>query len=53
MWDLDLREAYFFATPQRQRNVLSTSPPPTQRMLDAGELNTDLAFELWATSPPR
>jgi hypothetical protein len=46
MWDLDLREAYFLATPQRQRNVLSTSPPPTQRMLDAADLNTDLAFEL-------
>ncbi|MCK1445419.1 hypothetical protein IVB43_23830 [Bradyrhizobium sp. 48] len=46
LWDLDLREAYFFATPQRQRNVLSTSPPPQQRLLDAAELNTDLAFEL-------
>jgi hypothetical protein len=46
LWDLDLREAYFFATPQRQRNVLSTSPPPQQRLLDAAELNTDIGFEL-------
>ena len=46
LWDLDLREAYFFATPSRQRTILSTSPPPTQRLLDAAELNTDLGFEL-------
>jgi len=46
LWDLDLREAYFFATPSRQRTIISTSPPPTQRLLDDGELNTDLAFEL-------
>ncbi|TAL43836.1 MAG: hypothetical protein EPN91_05625 [Salinibacterium sp.] len=46
LWDLDLREAYFFATPQRQRTILSTSQPPTQRLLDAAELNTDIAFEL-------
>lgn len=46
LWDLDLREAYFFFTPQRQRTILSTSPPPQQRLLDAAELNTDLGFEL-------
>jgi hypothetical protein len=46
LWDLDLREAYFFATPQRQRQIQSNSPPPQQRLLDAAELNTDLAFEL-------
>lgn len=46
LWDLDLREAYFFFTPQRQRTILSQSPPPTQRLLDAAELNTDLGFEL-------
>ena len=48
LWDLDLRECYFFADPQRQRMILSTSPPPQQRLLDAGELNTDLAFILCA-----
>jgi hypothetical protein len=46
MWDLDLREAYFMVTPQRQRNVLSTSPPPTQRILDQADLNTDIGIEL-------
>jgi hypothetical protein len=46
LWDLDLRECYFFATPQRQRTVQSYSQPPKQRLLDAAELNTDIAFEL-------
>ncbi len=46
LWDLDLREAYFFFTPQRQRQIQSTSQPPQQRLLDAAELNTDLGFEL-------
>jgi Bacteriophage head to tail connecting protein len=46
LWDLDLREAYFFATPQRQRQVQSYSKPPQQRLLDAAELNTDFAFEI-------
>lgn len=46
LWDLDLRECYFFASPQRQRMIQSYSQPPQQRLLDAAELNTDLAFEL-------
>jgi hypothetical protein len=46
LWDLDLRECYFFASPQRQRQIQSTSAPSLQRLLDAAELNTDLAFEL-------
>src|SRR5262245_58074641 len=46
LWDLDLREAYFFAAPQRQRMIQSQSQPPQQRLLDAAELNTDLGFEL-------
>jgi hypothetical protein len=46
LWDLDLRECYFFAAPQRQRMIQSYSQPPQQRLLDAAELNTDLAFEL-------
>jgi hypothetical protein len=46
LWDLDLRECYFFGSPQRQRMIQSYSPPPQQRLLDAAELNTDLAFEL-------
>jgi hypothetical protein len=46
LWDLDLRECYFFASPQRQRQVQSYNQPPQQRLLDAAELNTDFAFEL-------
>src|SRR4029077_2926946 len=46
LWDLDLREAYFFASPQRQRQIQSYSQPPQQRLLDAAELYTDIAFEL-------
>jgi hypothetical protein len=46
MWNADLREAMFMVTPQRQRTVLSTQAPPTQRILDAGELNTDIGIEL-------
>jgi Bacteriophage head to tail connecting protein len=46
LWDLDLREGYFFAAPQRQRQIQSYSPAPQQRLLDAAELNTDMAFEL-------
>jgi hypothetical protein len=46
LWDLDLRECYFFADPQRQRQIQSYSQPPQQRLLDAAELNTDVAFEL-------
>ena len=46
LWNIDLRECYFFATPQRQRMIQSYSPPPMQRLLDMAELNTDVAFEL-------
>jgi hypothetical protein len=46
LWDLDLRECYFFASPQRQRQIQSYNQPPQQRLLDAAELNTDFAFEL-------
>jgi hypothetical protein len=46
LWDLDLRECYFFAAPQRQRQLQSYNQPPQQRLLDAAELNTDIAFEL-------
>lgn len=46
LWDLDLRECYFFAAPQRQRMLQSYSPPPQQRLLDAAELNTEFAFEV-------
>jgi hypothetical protein len=44
LWGLDFKEAYFFAAPHRQRQIYSTSPPPTQRLLDSAELNTALAF---------
>lgn len=42
--ELDLREGYFFASPNRQRQISSMTFPSTQRMLDAPELYTDQAF---------
>ena len=48
LWDLDLRECYFFGSPQRQRQIQSYNQPPQQRLLDAAELKTDFAFELCA-----
>jgi hypothetical protein len=45
---LDLKECYFLAAPQRQRQISSQTAPGTQRMLDAPELYTDLAFILVA-----
>jgi hypothetical protein len=42
--ELDVRECYFFSAPNRQRTVSSMTEPSTQRMLDAPELNTDIAF---------
>jgi hypothetical protein len=44
--ELDIKEAYFFSAPNRQRQISSMTMPSTQRMLDAPELNTDLAFLL-------
>jgi hypothetical protein len=42
--ELDFKECYFFAAPNRQRQINSQVQPATQRMLDAPELNTDQAF---------
>lgn len=42
--ELDVKECYFFASPDRQRQISSMTAPSTQRMLDAPELNTDQAF---------
>lgn len=42
--ELDLKEGYFFASPNRQRQISSMTFPSTQRMLDAPELYTDQAF---------
>lgn len=42
--ELDIKECYFFSAPNRQRQISSMTFPSTQRMLDAPELNTDLAF---------
>jgi hypothetical protein len=44
--ELDVKEAYFFASPWRQRQISSMTAPSQQRMLDAPELNTDQAFIL-------
>ncbi len=45
---IDYRECYFFAAPDRQRQITSQSQPSTTPMLDAPELNTDLAMLLCA-----
>jgi hypothetical protein len=45
---VDYKEAYFFAAPDRQRQISSQSQPSTTPMFDAPELNTDLAFQLCA-----
>src|ERR1700694_2908750 len=42
--ELDLKESYFFSAPNRQRQISSMTAPGTARMMDAPELNTDLAF---------
>lgn len=42
--ELDLKEGYFFACPNRQRQINSQVQPASQRMLDAPDLNTDQAF---------
>lgn len=42
--ELDLKEGYFFASPNRQRQISSMTFPSTQRMMDAPELYTDQAF---------
>ena len=42
--ELDFKEAYFFAAPNRQRQISSAVQPSQSRMLDAPELNTDEAF---------
>jgi hypothetical protein len=42
--ELDFKECYFFASPNRQRQINSQVQPPISRMLDAPELNTDQAF---------
>jgi hypothetical protein len=42
--ELDIKECYFFATPNRQRQISSMVMPSQARMLDAPELNTDQAF---------
>jgi hypothetical protein len=45
-WEMDFRECYFFASPHRQRIMNSASSSTVNRILDAGELNTDEAFIL-------
>jgi hypothetical protein len=44
--ELDIKECYFFTTPNRQRQISSMVMPSQARMLDAPELNTDQAFIL-------
>ena len=44
--ELDIKEAYFFTAPTRQRQISSMVMPSQARMLDAPELNTDQAFIL-------
>lgn len=42
--ELDVKEMYFLACPNRQRQISSQTQPSLTRMLDAPELNTDEAF---------
>ena len=44
--ELDIKECYFFAFPDRQRQINSATAPSQARMLDAPELNTDEPFIL-------
>lgn len=48
MWksyvELDIKECYFLAAPNRQRQINSMTQPGVARMLDAPELNTDQGF---------
>ena len=46
LWVIDFKECYFFTAPHRQRQISSQTKPPVQRLLDAAELQTSLAFEL-------
>lgn len=46
LWVIDFKECYFFSAPHRQRQISSQTKPATQRLLDAAELQTSLAFEL-------
>lgn len=45
---VDYKECYFFAAPDRQREISSESQTSTTPMLDSPELNTDLAMLLCA-----
>ncbi len=42
--ELDVKECYFLAAPNRQRQISSMTSPSQARMLDAPELNTDETF---------
>lgn len=46
LFELDMREGYFFAAPHRMRNVNSMSPPPSVRTPDASLLAQSFGFEL-------
>ena len=50
-FELDMREAYFFAAPHRARNVLSSVVTPDVKPKDAAMLNSSFAFELAADFP--
>jgi hypothetical protein len=46
MWNADLREAYVLGHAAAPAHGAFDLAPPTQRILDAGELNTDIGIEL-------
>jgi hypothetical protein len=50
-FERQLREGYFFAAPNRARNVLSSVPTSETRPRDESELNTSFVFELTADFP--
>ena len=46
VFDLDIRESYFFAAPHRAREIRSSIAPSSIKRGDEGELQTGLASEL-------
>jgi hypothetical protein len=45
IFDLDIREAYFFTAPHRSRSISSSTVPGKTRPTDAGELQISIAME--------
>jgi len=51
LFQLDLREGYFFAAPHRRRSVYSQTEPEMTKAQDASFLNTSFGFEICGDFP--